>query len=363
MDFYRILGVNRNASQQEVKDAWRREALKNHPDRLQNASDFEKAEAARRFKEAKEAYEVLSDEGKRGLYNTSGRSAVYAAAQRQGRTSPYGSDFTPRARSSWSNSKYQQQRYNRHASAFSFFRGFTSSMGRTDAYFHAGFAGILLVGVVVFAPLADSLWDRRNSGKLFKHMKPANAENELRTVRGQTQYQDESERLRAQGVPADVITGMRTFNAHGFAKPSHGPSDGSIESAPEKVSFASSAVGSDGKLFESPGQQHPVAGLAAQAMVGRPGLGKSEDVEILGQSKASNSVEDRQGPSPSALECCSAAVDETEEQPKISCEPANSAGLVATENLLPDRRLLEHAAPQEAEGNAGLSPNESDQVQ
>ena len=53
-------------------------------------------------------------EGKRGLYNSSGRSAVYAAAQRQGRTSPYGSDFTPRARSGWTNFKYQQQRYNRH---------------------------------------------------------------------------------------------------------------------------------------------------------------------------------------------------------------------------------------------------------
>ena len=34
MDFYRVLGVARDASQQEIKDAWRREALKNHPDRF-----------------------------------------------------------------------------------------------------------------------------------------------------------------------------------------------------------------------------------------------------------------------------------------------------------------------------------------
>ncbi|CAL8471557.1 g11099 [Coccomyxa elongata] len=235
MDFYRILGINREASQQEVKDAWRREALKNHPDRLQNASDSERAEAARKFKEAKEAYEVLSDEGKRGLYNTSGRSAVYAAAQRQGRTAPYSSDFTPRARSGWSNFKYQQQRYNRHGSAFSFFRGFTSSMGRTDAYFHAGFAGILVLGVVLFSPLADSLWDRKNSGKLFKHMKPAHEEHKLRPLQGQTQCQDEGERLRAQGVPADVIAGMRNINAHGFTKQPHGPLNGSIEITPEKA--------------------------------------------------------------------------------------------------------------------------------
>jgi molecular chaperone DnaJ len=33
MDFYRVLGIARDASQQEIKEAWRREALKNHPDR------------------------------------------------------------------------------------------------------------------------------------------------------------------------------------------------------------------------------------------------------------------------------------------------------------------------------------------
>ncbi|EIE21932.1 DnaJ-domain-containing protein [Coccomyxa subellipsoidea C-169] len=215
MDFYRILGVKRGASQQEVKDAWRREALKNHPDRLQNASDFDRAEAARRFKEAKEAYEVLSDDGKRALYNTSGRSAVYAA-QRAGRTSSYGSDFTPRARSGWSNFRYQQQRHNVHGSAFSFFRGFTRGMGRADAYFHAGFAGILVVGVVLVAPMADSLWERMNSGKLFKHMKAAESHTAVWPVRDR--IQDEGERLRAQGVPPEVISGMRSINAHDFAR-------------------------------------------------------------------------------------------------------------------------------------------------
>ena len=55
-------------------------------------------------------------EGKRALYNSSGRSAVYAA-QRRGGASAYsgaGGGYTPRARSGWSNFRYQQRTYNRH---------------------------------------------------------------------------------------------------------------------------------------------------------------------------------------------------------------------------------------------------------
>lgn len=59
----------------------------------------------------------------------------------------------------------------------------------------------------------------------------------LRPLQGQTQCQDEGERLRAQGVPADVIAGMRNFNAHGFTKQPHSPLNGSIEITPEKAGF------------------------------------------------------------------------------------------------------------------------------
>ena len=193
MDFYKALGVSRAASKQEVRDAWRKQALENHPDRrvlictrprgniyslavarlhvsglsttaltvarahrLQGASDFEKQEALRKFNRAKEAYEVLGDgkpityprfaaiatigthptchaktlmflmhdnvrhvwraESKRALYDSSGRSAVYAA-ERTGRSqsSPFRSAYAaPRTRTGWSNFWYQQQQYNTH---------------------------------------------------------------------------------------------------------------------------------------------------------------------------------------------------------------------------------------------------------
>ena len=69
-DYYEVLGVARNASDEDLKKAYRRCAMKHHPDR--NPGDAS-AEAA--FKECKEAYEVLSDGGKRRMYDQHGHAA------------------------------------------------------------------------------------------------------------------------------------------------------------------------------------------------------------------------------------------------------------------------------------------------
>jgi len=70
-DYYEVLGVSRNASGDDLKKAYRRLAMKHHPDR--NPGD---AEAEARFKEAKEAYEVLSDSRKRSAYDQFGHAGV-----------------------------------------------------------------------------------------------------------------------------------------------------------------------------------------------------------------------------------------------------------------------------------------------
>ncbi len=74
-DYYQTLGVARNASEDEIKKSYRRLAMKLHPDRNPGDKDAEE-----RFKEAKEAYEVLSDSRKRAAYDQFGHAGVDGAA-------------------------------------------------------------------------------------------------------------------------------------------------------------------------------------------------------------------------------------------------------------------------------------------
>jgi molecular chaperone DnaJ len=74
-DYYKLLGVDRNASDAEIKKSYRSKAMKYHPDR--NKDNPEEAEA--KFKQIKEAYEVLSDPRKRAAYDQFGHAGVDAS--------------------------------------------------------------------------------------------------------------------------------------------------------------------------------------------------------------------------------------------------------------------------------------------
>ncbi len=84
-DYYTVLDVARNASEADIKKAYRRLAMKFHPDR--NPGDHD---AEEKFKEAKEAYEVLTDAHKRALYDQHGHAGLDAARQGGG---PGGAGF------------------------------------------------------------------------------------------------------------------------------------------------------------------------------------------------------------------------------------------------------------------------------
>lgn len=74
VDYYQILGVHKNSTQEDIKKAYRKLALKWHPDKNPDNKD----EAEKRFKELSEAYEVLSDENKRGIYDRYGKEGLSA---------------------------------------------------------------------------------------------------------------------------------------------------------------------------------------------------------------------------------------------------------------------------------------------
>ena len=78
--YYEILGVERSASEEEIRKSYRQNALKYHPDRNPNDPG-----ATAKFKEATEAFSVLSDEEKRGRYDQYGHAGLEGGGRFLGR--------------------------------------------------------------------------------------------------------------------------------------------------------------------------------------------------------------------------------------------------------------------------------------
>ena len=75
-DYYEVLGLQKGASADEIKSAYKKLALKWHPDRWVNGTDDEKKSAEEKFKEASEAYSVLSDPDKKAKYDRFGHAGL-----------------------------------------------------------------------------------------------------------------------------------------------------------------------------------------------------------------------------------------------------------------------------------------------
>lgn len=87
-DYYEILGVSRSAEDAEIKKAYRKLAMKYHPDRNSNDKDSEE-----KFKEIQKAYAILSDQQKRSAYDRFGHAGVEGAAGGGGGFGGFGDVF------------------------------------------------------------------------------------------------------------------------------------------------------------------------------------------------------------------------------------------------------------------------------
>ncbi|KAL0575980.1 hypothetical protein V5O48_005980 [Marasmius crinis-equi] len=81
-DYYRILGIAKGATQDEIRQAYKKESLRTHPDRLSNATQEEKKAATEKFQAVADAYYVLSDKNRREEYD--GLYGSRASTERSG---------------------------------------------------------------------------------------------------------------------------------------------------------------------------------------------------------------------------------------------------------------------------------------
>ena len=81
-DYYEVLGLQKGASPDDIKSAYRKMALKWHPDRWVDGSEAEKKTAEEKFKEASEAYSVLSDPDKKARYDKFGHAGLAGSGDR-----------------------------------------------------------------------------------------------------------------------------------------------------------------------------------------------------------------------------------------------------------------------------------------
>ena len=93
-DFYAILGVGRDASENDIKKGYHKAAVQWHPDKWSSKPESEQKEAEEKFKAAAEAYEVLTDKNKKEVYDRYGEQGLKAGG---GRRSASGSGIVPMA--------------------------------------------------------------------------------------------------------------------------------------------------------------------------------------------------------------------------------------------------------------------------
>ncbi|KAK9075916.1 hypothetical protein SSX86_004246 [Deinandra increscens subsp. villosa] len=167
MDYYKVLGLTRTASKDEIKEAFRNIAKKFHPDKHSASPKSVRDGATVRFKQASEAYEVLVDDHKRADYNLRSNRTNYGGSS-SGSGSGYGNygyGYTTRNNnnSSWNSDYYGSRKGS--VSRVQIALGYINSRA---FLLNVAFAGAILSGLAVVEIGRDTVWKMHNPGKSFE---------------------------------------------------------------------------------------------------------------------------------------------------------------------------------------------------
>ncbi|GMP97943.1 hypothetical protein CsSME_00046011 [Camellia sinensis var. sinensis] len=169
MDHYKVLGLTRNATKDEIKEAFRKLAMQFHPDKHSHSPNSVKDGATLRFKQVSEAYEVLMDDRKRAHFNLRYSNNNN---NNNGRTASgfnsYGYGYGYNSRSKTNNSYgFYSRGVNGDGLVSKLeiaFRFLTTRSGLLNL----AFAGALLGGTFIIDTSGDTLWKMHNPGKSFE---------------------------------------------------------------------------------------------------------------------------------------------------------------------------------------------------
>ena len=155
---YKTLGVDRDAKQSEIKDAYRKLVLKYHPDRYVKATERDKAHAKQKFQNISEAFETIGSRSSRQRHDFSaqryarGAGGYNSSHYTSGFQRPGGGPYSARPRAN-------------------VLLSFISSLGKVSMHevlVMFGVVSVVLVGTNATDSVFTSLWNRNNQGKLYK---------------------------------------------------------------------------------------------------------------------------------------------------------------------------------------------------
>ncbi|PIN05812.1 hypothetical protein CDL12_21637 [Handroanthus impetiginosus] len=170
MDHYKVLGVHKNASKEEIKQAFRKLAMEFHPDKHSQSSKHLRDSATLKFKQLSEAYETLIDDRKRADYNLK-RNAYGAQSRRYDYNYNRGGGAYSYSNSYGYGYGYGYSGSARRSSGDGIFTKFEMGfrfLTTRSFLLNATFVGVLLGGMFIVDASGKALWKMHNPGKSFE---------------------------------------------------------------------------------------------------------------------------------------------------------------------------------------------------